>query len=150
MLESEALYVANATRPARGGVDCFHPETEGIQHAQPQRARPKRTRASRRASAIRPFHVNVPEIELSELRGRINATKWPEQETVADESQGAWNLGNTYLKPGFRRGNSSILYWFYTATLAEMRRSCLPRIKHGPEVFVDDAAVRRGMHETIE
>jgi hypothetical protein len=62
----------------------------------------------------------------------------------------AWDLGNTYLKPGFRRGNSSILYWFYTATLAEMRASWLPRIKYGPEVFLDDAAVRRGMHETIE
>jgi hypothetical protein len=61
-----------------------------------------------------------------------------------------WDLGNTYLKPGFRRGNSSILYWFYTATLAEMRASWLPRIKYGPDVFIDDAAVRRGMHETIE
>lgn len=62
----------------------------------------------------------------------------------------AWDLGNTYLKPGFRRGNSSILYWFYTATLAEMRASWLPRIRYGPEIFVDDAAVRRGMHETLE
>jgi hypothetical protein len=62
----------------------------------------------------------------------------------------AWDLGNTYLKPGFRRGNSSILYWFYTATLAEMRASWRPRIKYGPEVFVDNGAVRRGMHETIE
>ena len=38
--------------------------------------------------AIRPFHVNVPEAELTELRRRINATKWPERETVADASQG--------------------------------------------------------------
>jgi pimeloyl-ACP methyl ester carboxylesterase len=37
---------------------------------------------------LRPFHVNVPETELSELRRRINATKWPERETVADASQG--------------------------------------------------------------
>jgi pimeloyl-ACP methyl ester carboxylesterase len=37
---------------------------------------------------IRPFRVNVPESELSELRNRINATKWPERETVADDSQG--------------------------------------------------------------
>src|SRR6202795_990515 len=39
-------------------------------------------------SAVRPFHVNVPEEELTELRRRINATKWPERETVADASQG--------------------------------------------------------------
>src|SRR5258708_1906574 len=35
-------------------------------------------------TAIRPFHVNVPEAELTELRTRINATKWPERETVTD------------------------------------------------------------------
>ncbi|HLK65125.1 MAG TPA: epoxide hydrolase [Bryobacteraceae bacterium] len=39
-------------------------------------------------SAIRPFHVNVPETELTELRRRINATKFPERETVADATQG--------------------------------------------------------------
>jgi pimeloyl-ACP methyl ester carboxylesterase len=39
-------------------------------------------------AAIRPFRINVPEAELSELRQRINATKWPERETVADASQG--------------------------------------------------------------
>src|SRR5258707_12389991 len=38
--------------------------------------------------AIRPFHVNVPEAELTELRGRVQATKWPERETVTDASQG--------------------------------------------------------------
>jgi pimeloyl-ACP methyl ester carboxylesterase len=39
-------------------------------------------------NAIRPFQVNFPEAELTELRSRINATKWPERETVADASQG--------------------------------------------------------------
>ena len=39
-------------------------------------------------NAIRPFHVNVPEAELIELRTRINATRWPERETVKDASQG--------------------------------------------------------------
>jgi pimeloyl-ACP methyl ester carboxylesterase len=38
--------------------------------------------------AIRPFSVNVPDSELTELRRRINATKWPERETVADATQG--------------------------------------------------------------
>ncbi len=41
------------------------------------------------ATAIRPFQVNVvPEVELTELRRRINATRWPERETVTDQSQG--------------------------------------------------------------
>ena len=39
-------------------------------------------------SEVRPFSFNVPEADLIELRRRINATKWPEQETVADASQG--------------------------------------------------------------
>ena len=38
--------------------------------------------------AIREFQVDVPEAELAELRRRINATRWPERETVADQSQG--------------------------------------------------------------
>ena len=37
---------------------------------------------------IRPFNVNVPEAELTELRRRINATRWPERELVNDISQG--------------------------------------------------------------
>src|ERR1700726_1331876 len=48
-------------------------------------------RGSKQASAntsIRPFHVNIPETELTELRRRINATRWPERETVTDATQG--------------------------------------------------------------
>ena len=39
-------------------------------------------------TAIRPFHVHVPDEALVDLRRRINATKWPERETVTDASQG--------------------------------------------------------------
>jgi pimeloyl-ACP methyl ester carboxylesterase len=39
-------------------------------------------------TAIRPFKVNFPETELADLRKRINATRWPERETVSDASQG--------------------------------------------------------------
>ncbi len=38
--------------------------------------------------AIRPFSINVPEEDLDELRRRIAAMRWPERETVTDESQG--------------------------------------------------------------
>jgi pimeloyl-ACP methyl ester carboxylesterase len=40
------------------------------------------------ATDIRPFQVNIPEADLTELRRRISATRWPEKETVADFSQG--------------------------------------------------------------
>lgn len=46
-------------------------------------------RSSEQADAIRPFRkVNFSEAELAELRRRINATNWPERETVTDASQG--------------------------------------------------------------
>ena len=45
-------------------------------------------RGSEPADAIRPFRVTVPETELTELRKRILATRWPERETVADATQG--------------------------------------------------------------
>jgi hypothetical protein len=39
-------------------------------------------------SEVRPFRVNVPERDLAELRRHIAATRWPEKETVADQSRG--------------------------------------------------------------
>src|ERR1700752_5002965 len=39
-------------------------------------------------TAIRPFHVGFGEADLTELRRRINATRFPERETVTDQSQG--------------------------------------------------------------
>lgn len=38
--------------------------------------------------SIRPFHVHVPEEELVDLRDRIADTRWPDRETVNDQSQG--------------------------------------------------------------
>src|SRR5262245_47222483 len=40
-------------------------------------------------AAIRPFRVNVPEADLADLRRRVLATRWPDRETVTDQSQGA-------------------------------------------------------------
>jgi pimeloyl-ACP methyl ester carboxylesterase len=40
------------------------------------------------STAIRPFEVAFPEADLADLRRRINATRWPERETVGDDSQG--------------------------------------------------------------
>jgi pimeloyl-ACP methyl ester carboxylesterase len=39
-------------------------------------------------TALRRFHVEVPEAEIVDMRRRINAAKWPERETVEDASQG--------------------------------------------------------------
>jgi pimeloyl-ACP methyl ester carboxylesterase len=40
------------------------------------------------STAIRPFHVSFPDVDLAELRRRLVATRWPERETVDDFSQG--------------------------------------------------------------
>jgi pimeloyl-ACP methyl ester carboxylesterase len=40
------------------------------------------------APPIRPFRVDVPDADLTELRRRIAATRWPEKETVSDSSRG--------------------------------------------------------------
>jgi pimeloyl-ACP methyl ester carboxylesterase len=40
------------------------------------------------SNGVRPFEANIPETELTELRRRVNATKWPERETVTDATQG--------------------------------------------------------------
>jgi hypothetical protein len=39
-------------------------------------------------TAMRPFQVNVPEAERTELRRRIDAARFPDRETVTDFSQG--------------------------------------------------------------
>src|SRR5262245_50235813 len=46
------------------------------------------TETSAGATAIRPFRAEIPESEFEALRARIAATRWPEKETVSDQSQG--------------------------------------------------------------
>ena len=71
-------------------------------------------------TAIRPFQVNVPEAELTELRRRINATRWPERETVTGQSQGV------QLATGFRH---SARYWAteYDWRKVEARLKAMPQ-----------------------
>jgi pimeloyl-ACP methyl ester carboxylesterase len=40
------------------------------------------------SKAIRAFQVHIPESELTDLRRRILATRWPDKETVLDQTQG--------------------------------------------------------------
>jgi pimeloyl-ACP methyl ester carboxylesterase len=70
-----------------------HPETKNSETTQKEKTMtqttaPQQTNNQTTNNAIRPFHVNVPDAELTELRRRINATRWPEREAVPDQSQG--------------------------------------------------------------
>ena len=40
------------------------------------------------STEIRPFHLEIPEQSIDDLRRRIAATRWPSKELVADRSQG--------------------------------------------------------------
>src|ERR1022692_2835990 len=75
-------------------------------------------------NAIRPFpHVNVPEAELTELRRRINATKWPERETVTDATQGV-QLATTQALARYWGTE----YHLNTHTCGRLLRSTLKRL----------------------
>jgi pimeloyl-ACP methyl ester carboxylesterase len=39
-------------------------------------------------NAIRPFHVKFSDVQLNDMRRRIQETQWPERETVSNQSQG--------------------------------------------------------------
>src|SRR5215468_3156004 len=62
------------------------------QSGSPGAAKPVATAANPGApvesDAIRPFKVSFPDEALADLRRRIAATRWPERETVNDDSQG--------------------------------------------------------------
>ncbi|MEU5942608.1 epoxide hydrolase [Micromonospora sp. NPDC047548] len=47
-----------------------------------------KTEARPSTTEVRPFNIEIPEAELEALRARIAATRWPEKETAADQSQG--------------------------------------------------------------
>jgi hypothetical protein len=49
---------------------------------------PTNVNAATEDTTLRPFRINVPEEELINLRRRVAATRWPESETVTDDSQG--------------------------------------------------------------
>ncbi len=70
-------------------------------------------------AAIRPFHVNVPEKALVDLRQRIAATGLPDRETVTDRSQGAQ----------LAKIQALVRYWgtYYDWRKAEAKLNALPQ-----------------------
>jgi pimeloyl-ACP methyl ester carboxylesterase len=49
---------------------------------------PAKLQAAIEGESVRPFHIDVPQAALVDLRQRIAATRWPDRETVTDQSQG--------------------------------------------------------------
>ena len=71
------------------------------------------------ATAIRPFHVDIPEEAVADLRRRAAGTRWPEKETVADQSQGVQ----------LEKLQALVRYWGtdYDWRRAEARLNALPQ-----------------------
>jgi pimeloyl-ACP methyl ester carboxylesterase len=72
-------------------------------------------------SEIVPFRVNVPEAELVDLRKRLAATRWPDKETVVDQSQG----------PQLARVQGLVRYWAtqYNWRKGEAKLNTFPQFK---------------------
>ena len=51
-------------------------------------AAPSAAQTATENASIRSFHVNIPQPALDDLRRRVLATRWPDKETVSDQSQG--------------------------------------------------------------
>jgi pimeloyl-ACP methyl ester carboxylesterase len=51
-------------------------------------AQKNQAKATNEAEAIRPYHISISQEALIDLRTRVNATRWPDKETVTDQSQG--------------------------------------------------------------
>jgi pimeloyl-ACP methyl ester carboxylesterase len=83
---SSMLGLAVTFRPEMIGV-AFADSKSNTAHKENTMTQNSAARAADKTT-IRPFQVNVPEAELTEMRRRINSTRWPERETVTDESQG--------------------------------------------------------------
>ena len=81
---------AQAANPGRGGRATFagsNPAMTTLNIADTARASSALGTAAG-DTTVRPFKVHVPDEALADLRRRIQATRWPDKETVADNSQG--------------------------------------------------------------
>jgi pimeloyl-ACP methyl ester carboxylesterase len=71
-----------------GTIAMTQPQTEARAQAAVGGTPAAQSQQSGGAEAIRPFHVHFSEEALADLKRRVEATRWPTQETVPDQSQG--------------------------------------------------------------
>jgi pimeloyl-ACP methyl ester carboxylesterase len=98
---------AHAETPALGSAQTYAP-VSAMASAQPNED-----------ESIRPFRINIPEEALVDLRRRVLATRWPDRETVPDQSQG---IQLTKIKPLVEHWGSG-----YDWRLAEAKLNALPQ-----------------------
>jgi pimeloyl-ACP methyl ester carboxylesterase len=77
-----------ATSAAAGAIGLLPQRLAAGGDASQSSSKGELTMAKTKDGAIRSFHIEFSDEALADLRRRINATKWPEAETVPDSSQG--------------------------------------------------------------
>ena len=85
-LDRRRFLAAAATTVAAGSLGILDSSRGSNAMADTPRETPRPAGTDK--DAIRPFQFSFPDAELADLRQRIKATRWPEQETVADDTQG--------------------------------------------------------------
>lgn len=90
-----------------------------VAHASEQVKKGLLPKGAIRSDDIQPFRIDVPEDDLIDLRRRLLATRWPDKETVTDNSQG----------PQLSRVQELVRYWgkSYDWRKAEATLNALPQ-----------------------
>jgi pimeloyl-ACP methyl ester carboxylesterase len=84
------------------------------------RARQGCSRVASLRAQIRPFRAEFPEADLIDLRARVKATRWPDRETVSDQTQGVQ----------LATAQAVVHYWkTYDWRKVEARLNALPQFK---------------------
>ena len=74
-----ASFAPSGNRLATGSQHKEAPEVSATEAA---------SQASTGQEAVRPFQFEFPDADLADLKRRVDAARWPERETVSDDSQG--------------------------------------------------------------
>jgi pimeloyl-ACP methyl ester carboxylesterase len=82
MFGALTCFALSSTFAQRGGLGVSAATPDG---ARSETAGPRESNGT----AIRPFRANVPKAQVADMKRRLVATRWPDQETVSDQSQGA-------------------------------------------------------------
>jgi pimeloyl-ACP methyl ester carboxylesterase len=82
------LGAATAVAGSQLGLLAFHRRLEAMTGTMTDTLTDVARQTSPGSTDIHPFHVSFPDADLADLRRRITATRWPERETVSDETQG--------------------------------------------------------------
>jgi pimeloyl-ACP methyl ester carboxylesterase len=98
-----------------------HPTVDEARATQPEDTTMSDTTTASAETGVRPFRFEVPEREIEELRRRIDATRWPTKDLVADRSQGVQLAATQELAR----------YWTteYDWRRCEARLNALPQFK---------------------